>query len=189
MKKLVLSLVAFLALTGAAQANEDLALRIAMAQISGQTPETNVINWQVGDYQDLNLTIQSFPLGTMHKEATHEEGNAIWMKQAISGGMIGNQVVEVLIDRATGKVLKMKQNGQEQAPPEDKIEIIDQEATSITVPAGTFEVIHIKARSQQGGDIEVWANPTAIKLDGTAKMTMQANGMPIAMELTKFGGR
>ena len=191
MKKLALAFVAgLLAVAGSAQANnEELALQIAIAQVSGASPIANVINWKVGEYQDLALKMQSFPLGTMHKEATSEEGNAIWIKQSLSGGMIGNQVIEILIDRATGQVLKMKQNGQEQAPPNDKLEIIDQETATITVPAGTFETIHIRARSQQAGNVEVWANPQAITLDGTAKMTMQAQGMPVAMELTKFGGR
>ncbi|MGZ3653565.1 MAG: hypothetical protein ACXWSC_20620, partial [Bdellovibrionota bacterium] len=66
---------------------------------------------------------------------------------------------------------------------------INQETATITVPAGTFETIHITAKSQQSGNIEVWANPRAITLDGTAKMAMQANGMPVSMELTKFGGK
>lgn len=188
MKKLILSVFAgTLALAGSAQAN-DLVTQIALAQVSSHNPATNVINWRIGDFQDLNLTMQSFPLGTMHKEAVSEEGNAVWLKQSMGGGMIGNQVVEILLDRATGKVLKMKQNGQEQAPPNEQIEIIDQETATVTVPAGTFETIHIRARSSQG-DIELWANPQAIPLDGTAKMTMKANGMPISMELTKFGRR
>lgn len=188
MKKLILSVVAgVLALAGSAQAN-DLVTQIALAQVSGHSPIANVINWRIGDYQDLNLSLQGMPLGTMHKEAMSEEGNALWLKQSLSGGMIGNQVVEILLDRATGKVLKMKQNGKEQAPPNDPIEIIDQETATITVPAGTFETIHIRAKSSQG-PIELWANPQAITLDGTAKMTMTANGMPIAMELTKFGSK
>ena len=189
MKKLFLS-IAMLAVAGSAQAYDatDLARDIALANVQ-QNPAANVINWQIGDYCDMNISLQGMPLGTVHKEAMSDEGNAVWLKQSMSGGMIGNQVVEVLIDRATGKTLKMKQNGQEKPVPDDKIEIIDQETATITVPAGTFETIHIRAKSQQAGNIELWANPQAIKLDGAAKMTMQANGMPIAMELTKFGGR
>ncbi len=185
MKKLILSLsVALMAMAGSAQAH-DLVTQIALMQAA---QPSNVINWAIGDYQDSNISLQGMPLGTMHKEAMSEEGNALWLKQALSGGMIGNQVVEVLLDRATGKVLKMKQNGEEKPVPDDKIEIIDQETATITVPAGTFETIHIRARSQQG-PIELWANPQAIKLDGMAKMTTEANGMPIALELTKFGSK
>jgi hypothetical protein len=146
-----------------------------------------VINWKIGEFQDLNLTIQGMALGTMHKEATSEEGNGVWMTETVSGMM--SQKVEVLLDRADGHVIKMKQNGQDTTPPNDKLEIINQETATITVPAGTFETIHITAKSQQAGNVEVWANPQAITLDGTAKMTMQAQGMPVAMELTKFGGK
>jgi len=188
MKKLILSLAAgVLAFVGSAQAN-DLVTDIALAQVNGVNPIANVINWKIGDYQDLNISMQGMKLGVMHKEAMSEEGNALWLKQTLSGGMIGNQVVEILLDRATGKILKMKQNGQEKPVPEEKIEIIDQETATITVPAGTFETIHIRAKSSQG-PLELWANPQAIKLDGTAKMTMTSQGMPVAMELTKFGGR
>jgi hypothetical protein len=193
MKKLMLSMAAgMLALAGSAQANEidthELASQIALSQVSGVSPIANVINWKIGDSQDLNISLQSFPMGTMHKEAVSEEGNAIWLKQSMSGGMIGNQVVEVLLDRATGKVLKMKQNGQDKPVPDEKIEIIDQETATVTVPAGTFETIHIRARSSQG-DIELWANPQAISLDGTAKMLVKAQGMPVSLELTKFSRR
>ena len=191
MKKLSIALVVgFLAAAGSAEANGDgLALKIALSQLNGASPIANVINWKIGEFQDLNMSLQGMPLGTMHKEATSEEGNGVWMTEAMSGGMIGNQTVEVLLDRADGHIIKMKQNGQEKAPPDDKIEIINQETATITVPAGTFQTIHITAKSQQSGNVEIWANPQAITLDGTAKMTMQAQGMPVAMELTKFGGK
>jgi hypothetical protein len=189
MKKLSLALVGLFAVIGTAQAADmDTIFRdIAIAQVNGSSPIANVINWKVGEYQDMNLNLQGMALGTMHKEATSEEGNAVWMTQQLTGMM--SQKVEVLIDRATGKILKMKQNGQDTTPPDDKLEIINQETATVTVPAGTFETIHITAKSQQAGQVEVWANPQAITLDGTAKMTMQAQGMPVAMELTKFGGR
>ena len=189
MKKLTLALVSgFLAMAASAHADDATLFRdIALAQVNGSSPIANVINWKVGEFQDLNLNIQGMALGTMHKEATKEEGNGIWMTETVSGMM--SQKVEVLLDRADGHVIKMIQNGQPATPPDDKLEIINQETATITVPAGTFQTIHITAKSQQAGQVEVWANPQAITLDGTAKMTMQAQGMPVAMELTKFGGK
>jgi hypothetical protein len=193
MKKVSLAVVAgLLAMVGSAHAqiNADAFVNsIALATINTTSPIANVINWKVGEFQDLNIQMQSMPLGTIHKVADREEGNGLWVKEEMSGGMIGNHTVEELIDRATGKVLKMKQDGQDQQVPDDKIEIINQETASVTVPAGTFQVIHITAKSEKTGQIEAWMNPKAITLDGTAKMTMQAQGMPIALELTKFGGR
>ncbi|MGZ3653792.1 MAG: hypothetical protein ACXWSC_22105, partial [Bdellovibrionota bacterium] len=82
MKKLSLALVAgLMAMVGTAQANNaDLVRQIALAQVNGSSPIANVINWKVGEFQDLNLGLQGMPLGTVHKEAASEEGNAIWMK-------------------------------------------------------------------------------------------------------------
>jgi hypothetical protein len=191
MKKLSLALVGFLAVVGSAQAqtiNVDVIVN-ALAFSTAASPIANVINWKIGEYQDLNLGMQGMPLGTVHKEAASEEGNAVWIKQTMSGQMIGNHVVEELIDRADAHVIKMKQDGQEKPVPTDKLTIINQETADVTVPAGTFHTIHITAKSDQAGQIEVWANPQAISLDGTAKMTMQAQGMPLALELTKFGGK
>ncbi len=187
MKKLTLALVTgLLAVVGSAQANYDsLALQIALVDAS---PIANLINWRIGDFQDLNITMQGMALGTNHKEATSEEGNGIWLKETMAG-MIGNHVIEILFDRANGKVLKMRQDGKDAEVPNDKVEIIDQETATITVAAGTFETIHIHAKSERSGTIEAWMNPKAITLDGTAKMAMQANGMPIGMELTKFGSK
>jgi hypothetical protein len=189
MTKLTLALVTgFLAVAGSAHADDASLFRdIALAQVNGSSPIANVINWKVGEFQDLSLKIQGMDLGAMHKEATSEEGNGVWMTETVTGMM--SQKVEVLLDRADGHIIKMKQNGQDTTPPNDKLEIINQETADITVPAGTFHTIHITAKSQQAGQVEVWANPQAITLDGTAKMTMQAQGMPVAMELTKFGGK
>ncbi len=193
MKKLSLAIVAgFLAAVGSAHAEmnvDALVTQVATVTIGTANPVANMINWKIGDYQDLNLTMQSMPLGTVHKEAESDEGNAVWIKETISGQMIGNHTVEELIDRATAKVLKMKQDGEDKPIPDDKLEIINQETATITVPAGTFQTIHITAKSQQACQVEVWANPKAITLDGTAKMAMQAQGMPISMELTKFGSK
>jgi hypothetical protein len=188
MKKFTLFVAALFAVVGTAHANYDAAALVQQIAMVNASPIANVINWKVGEFQDMNISLQGMAMGTIHKEATSEEGNALWLKETMAGAMIGNHVVEVLLDRADGHVLKMKQDGQEKPVPTDKLEIIDQETATVTVPAGTFETIHIRAKSEQG-PLEVWANPQAITLDGTAKMTMTAQGMPIGMELTKFGGK
>lgn len=190
MKTTLALVTGLMAMVGSAHAMDNVALvnEIALAQVTAPGI-MNVINWKIGEFQDLNLGLQGMALGTVHKEATAEEGNGVWMKETMAGAMIGNHVVEVLLDRADGHVLKMRQDGKDTTPPNDKLEIINQETATVTVPAGTFETIHITAKSQQSGNVEVWANPQAITLDGTAKMTMQAQGMPVSMELTKFGGK
>lgn len=190
MKKFTLSLLAaMLAFAGAARAEEntffrDLAITQTEAAAAAELRINNLINWKVGEFQEYSIS----PLpGTMKKNVASEEGNAIWIVNDIN--MMGQaQKSEMLLDRATGKVLKYKENGQEKQMPEQKIEIIDQEATTITVPAGTFEVIHITAKSDQAKKIEVWANPSKISMDGGAQMYIESGFLPMTLKLTKFGG-
>lgn len=195
MKKLTLSLFAALLAVSTAPAQatsqEQLARDIALAQIAGDRAIANVINWKVGEFQDLNLEAMGMQLGTMKKIVASEEGNFIWLNQDMSGGMIGEQKVEAKMDRATGQVVEMRQNGKKVDLPNDPIEIISQETTSVTVPAGTFDCIKVVAKSQQIKKLELWANPRDITLDGTAQMIMESTQMPmpITMKLTGMGGR
>lgn len=193
MKNLTLSLLAGLMAFAGAQAQakdaSDLAREIALANIHASRQVANAINWKVGEYTNYNIEAMGMTLGEMKKYVASEVGNNIWLNQDMSGGMIGNQKVEVLMDRATGQVLEMKQNGNKVDVPNDPIELIDQESTSITVPAGTFDVIHITAKSKQAKKIELWANPRDIALDGGAQMFIDSGMLPMTLKLTSFGGR
>lgn len=192
MKKMILSLVAgVMALAGSqavAVTPAELARDIAIAQLQSDRQISNVINWKVGEFAEYNVEAFGMQLGKMKKYVASEVGNNIWLNQDMSGGMIGDQKVEVLMDRATAKVLEMKQNGKNVEVPNDPIELIDQETTTITVPAGTFDVIHITAKSKQVKKIELWANPRDIALDGAAQMSIEAQ-IPMMLKLTAFGGR
>ncbi len=197
MKKLALTVLgAVMALAGNngyAKSQSELALEVAMANLQASAAQeigiNNMINWKVGEYTDYNLEAMGMPLGTMKKYVASEQGNAIWLNQDMSGGMMGDQKVEALMDRANGQILEMRQNGKKVDVPNDPIEIIDQESTSITVPAGTFDVIHVTAKSKNAKKIEVWANPRDIALDGAAQLYIESGMLPITMKLTGFGGR
>jgi hypothetical protein len=192
MKKLALSLIAALvAFAGTAQANNEVLSDMLRTElqlsIAGEMHTNNLINWKVGEYQEYDMTAIFGSLGKMTKKVASEEGNAIWVKAEVTGMM--SQKVDTLIDRATGKVLKYVENGQEKQMPDDKIEVISQDATTITVPAGTFEVIHIVAKSEKIKKLELWANPRDITMDGGAQMVIDAGMITVTMKLTKFGGR
>lgn len=195
MKKLTLSLLAgILALAGSAQAKDaseiarELVIANLQASAAGEIHINNVINWKVGEYTEYSLEVMGMPGGTMKKYVASEVGNNIWLNSDVD--MMGQkQNVEALMDRANGQILEMKQNGKKVDVPNDPVEIIDQEATSVTVPAGTFEVIHITAKSKQIKKLEVWANPRDIALDGAAQMMVDSGMFPMTLKLTKFGGR
>lgn len=175
-------------LCGLASANTNVVTieQIANLEITRSTSMNAMINWQVGDSQDYKVSLGGFGMeGTMHKEATKEEGNAIWVVQDLKLPIM-NDKSEMLIDRNSGKVLKFIRNGKEEKAPEGDIEIISTKSDVVTVPAGKFKVLHIKAKSKDVQDIQIWMNNRDISLDGAAKMYMDQGMIKITMELTKF---
>ncbi|MGZ3693459.1 MAG: hypothetical protein ACXWQO_04660 [Bdellovibrionota bacterium] len=191
MKKLTLAMLAgLLATFGVAQANSDtdaLVRQIALSQLTGPGA-LNVINWKVGEFGDMNIEGFGMPLGTIHKFVASEEGNFIWFQQDMAGSLIGNHKVEAKMDRATAKIVELKQDGKAQEIPDGKLEIISQDSASITVPAGTFESIHIVAKDSKGQQMEVWMNPRDITLDGAAQEIIKGQ-ITMTLKLTKQGGR
>ena len=143
-----------------------------------------LINWKVGDSADMKVELGGMPFGgTMHKEATKEEGTGIWLKSQLNLTIM-NDEQEMLLDRNTGKVLKFIHNGKEEALPDEKITIVKTEAAQITVPAGTFKCMHIVAKSDQVPAIELWENTRDVSLDGALKEYMDQGQVKITMELT-----
>ena len=155
MKKILLCMTMAIALVAGKQAmaNEaltqivrDAAAADLQQSISDGMRINNAINRKVGEIAEYDLKAMFGSLGKMVKKVDREQGNAIWIKQDVTG--MAAQTAEVLIDRATGEILEMRQNCQKVDVPKDKPELIDQEHTSVTVPAGTFEVIHITFKSK-----------------------------------------
>ena len=161
-----------------------LAAKIGLADLRAETGA--LINWKVGDSQNLDIELAgNGKLGTMVKSATREEGAAIWIKN--SADMMGSQdVTEVLINRADAKILKMIHNGQPQTVPDDKLQVISQEQTTLTIPLGTFKCWHVKAKSKQSDKIELWTNPMTISLDGNLKVIVGTQYGDMTMTLTAF---
>ena len=125
MKKLSLLAAALIAFVGTnAHADSELAKALMMKElnmaIASEMHINNAINWKVGEFQELDMSAMFGNLGAMKKYVASEEGNALWMNQDTSGS-IGAHKIEALIDRATGKLLKLKQDGQEQKIPDSKL--------------------------------------------------------------------
>ncbi len=157
-----------------------------MSSLLSNIVTQNAIDWKVGDKQTYNVAASQFgKLGTMTKTVTKDEGTALWVRQNINLS-IQKEVLDVLYNKADSKVLKMLRNGKEQQLPDDTIEIISQDYTDITVPAGTFKSIHIVAKSKQVSHLEVWANPRDTVMEGTLKQAVSTQGIDIVMELTSF---
>ncbi len=146
----------------------------------------DLINWTVGDTAEYEVSAGAFgKVGKMVKSVTKDEGQALWVKQDMDM-QIQKELIEILIRKSDGKILKMLRNGQEQAVPDQSIEIISQDYTEITVPAGKFKVLHIIAKSKEISKIELWANPKDTVMDGAIKQSISTGFVDISMELSSF---
>lgn len=161
------------------------ALEANLAQSLTSVAPYDLINWKVGDEANYDVKVGMFgKLGTLVKSVTKEEGGAVWVKQEAKLA-IQNDTTEMLMNRADGKILKVIHNGKEENAPDDKPEIISQDTTEVTVPAGTFKCIHVVGKSQKVEKFELWANPRDTVMDGAIKMLISGN-MEMTMELTSF---
>ncbi|MCC7440181.1 MAG: hypothetical protein IT285_01020 [Bdellovibrionales bacterium] len=166
-----------------ASASQDVDLSVFAELLRGESRD--LINWKVGDSADYTVKMGPLGSGTMKKFVKSEEDGAIWVRQEIAI-MSQNQVVEMLMRRSDGQILKLVQNGQEQPIPEESIEIISTNFEQVTVPAGTFDSIHIVANTSQAKNIEVWANPDLTVMDGALKQIVPTSFVKMTIELVRF---
>jgi hypothetical protein len=182
----VLSLSAAVALFIAAAPAGAMELNSIEVETLATVAPLNLINWKVGDTMNYQVSMGFFgKVGTMVKTANKDEGATIWLHQDIN--LQGQkEIVDVQFNKADAKVLKVLRNGKETQLPDDKIEVISQDYAQVTVPAGTFDTVHITAKSKQVSKIEMWANPTATALDGGVKQIMATQFGDMVLELTSF---
>jgi len=156
--------------------------------VGGDVEVFNLINWTVGDTATFDVTLGAFgKVGTMVKTVTQsvDAQNAIWVKTNMNLS-IQKDESEMLLSRADGKILKFIHNGKEEAVPDNDIEIVSQDYTEITVPAGTFKAVHIVANTKDVKGIEVWVNPRDTIMEGTLKQTMPTQFGTVEIALSKF---
>ncbi|MBS1985714.1 MAG: hypothetical protein JST16_16260 [Bdellovibrionales bacterium] len=154
----------------------------------------NRINWQTGEYHNLTVSLEGMgDIGTMHTEVMEDvpAENAFWYQQVMS--LMGqDQTTRSLISRADGHEIRRIVNGKEEtiSTDDNKIDVLEESETSLTVPAGTFDCLYIKAKittKDQSQEVEMWVNPRDVNLDGMLKMTMQTQFGPMSITLNEFG--
>lgn len=137
--------------------------------------------WTVGDIATYKVSAGMLGSGSMTKEVVKDEGAAIWLKQIMkSSGH--NETIEKLYRKADGEVLRVIRNGSEQDPASTRLSIIKQAETTVTVPAGNFQVLYVSGKTGSG-QVELWLNPAAIGVDGTAKSIIKGGFYTITSEL------
>ncbi|MFK8137348.1 MAG: hypothetical protein AB8E15_03215, partial [Bdellovibrionales bacterium] len=132
--------------------------------------KTTGLNWVAGDNTVHNINMGFIP-GTNNTTVRSVDGSMAWLVSDIDL-MIQKQKAEILIDLSTGEIKKLIVNGEEQDPPQaGNMEIISAEEAKITVPAGTFDAIHLKIKDVDKNEVsQTWINMDEIPINGAAKM-------------------
>ncbi|NCN41967.1 hypothetical protein GW916_12050 [bacterium] len=144
------------------------------------------LTWKVGDSANYNLNM-GFIQGTMVMKVASVGDDGIWMHQNMDLGFAGQQEIKTLIDAETGAVKKMIVNGKEEQVPEQDIEIISTNQEQVTVPAGTFDSMHVVAReSGKTDDINIWVNPLVVPMSGMLKQKSPSQLGEVTIECTSF---
>lgn len=157
----------------------------AQAALAGV--ETQGLNLKVGDNAKYNVNV-SFIKGTMDMTVDSIGADGVWIHQNLDLSFAGKQNIQILIDPNTGQIKKMIVNGKEQAPPTaNDIEIVDTKEDTITVPAGTFLCVYIKAHDRANNqDAEQWVNMKQVAVFGLVKSIAASQLGPVTIELTSF---
>lgn len=160
---------------------------VAQQQLAIQsTVETYRLDWRVGDTASYNVNM-GFISGTMVMKVASVGEEGIWMHQDMDLGFAGKQKVETLIDQNTGAIKKMLVNGKEEQVPEQDLEIISTNEEKVTVPAGTFDSMHVVARERgKTDDINVWMNPLVVPMSGMLKQVAPGPIGEVTVECTSF---
>ncbi|QDK36137.1 DUF3108 domain-containing protein [Bdellovibrio sp. NC01] len=186
------ALIAMLGLTFAvhAQAAPSILDQLITVQTNAvMEAHTLGLDWKVGDTASYDLNIGGFIKGSMVMSVASIGDDGIWMNQDADLGFAGKQKIQALIDPNTGAIKKLIANGQEQQVPKQDLEIIDTKEEKITVPAGTFDSIHVTAHdkaSSDKGNIEVWLNPQQVPVGGTLKQQAPTQFGTMTMSLKSF---
>jgi hypothetical protein len=96
--------------------------------------------------------------------------------------------MEMLFDKATGKIKKLTVNGGDQEPPNtDDLEALETRNERIQVAAGEFDAVYAKMRNRKDGNIqEGWTNTQAVPITGQIKAMGDSQIGKVTQELQAF---
>jgi len=148
------------------------------------------LDFKKGDFAKYDMNVGSFIKGKMEMNVLDVGADGVWLQQLVDLGFAGKQDVRQLMDPYTGEIKKFIVNGKEQTPPDrGNIEIIEQKQDRVTAPAGTFDVVYIKANVEAQGQktvAEQWVNPMQVAVMGLVKMVSQTPMGAMTAVLTSF---
>lgn len=148
---------------------------------------TYALDWKVGDSTQHNINM-GFISGKMDSRVREETPEGFWMDQDMNMGFLGEQKVEIHINKHTGEILEIRVNGQKQnIPDQGNQEIVDMQEASIKVPAGTFDCVYLKIKDTSNNQIsQAWLNPQVVPMMGLIKTIQPGQFGEVTVELTGF---
>jgi hypothetical protein len=140
-----------------------------------------------GDSATYDLTLAGFIPASMVMSVVSASDTEIILNQTVT--IFGQgQSCDVTIDGSTGAVKRVVCNGQEQKVPENGgVELIESKEDTITVPAGTFQTIYLKAKQKADNSvIEQWINPKLVPVGGMVKSIIPSQLGSMVAQLKSF---
>ena len=149
--------------------------------------ETFGLHLKEGDQSSYKLNIGGFINGSMELTVKSVQADEVVINQNMDLGFLGKQNCDETINPNTGEVKKMVCNGQDQKQDTGDIELIDSKEDTITVPAGTFTCMYIKAKiKKDNSEVEQWVNPKQVPVFGMVKMIAPSQIGKLTVELSSF---
>ncbi len=190
MKTLVLALGLALSLGAQAKPTLNSVVSSLNNTVAAAVEAQGAFNWVVGDTSSYKLNMGGFISGSMVMTVKVVEPARLVLGQDMDLGFMGKQSCEMTLNPQTGKTEKLVCNGQDQSQAEQgTVEVIDSKEDTITVPAGQFTCLYIKAKSTSQGKetiIQQWANPKLVPVMGLVKALTPSQFGEVKVELSSF---
>jgi hypothetical protein len=145
------------------------------------------MTFKVGDQTVYDVQM-SIPIpATMSMTVEKVDANEVTISQVVDLSF-QKQSCEITLNPNTGETKHMICDGKEQKPEDQgEIEIVDSKEDTVTVPAGTFTCLYVKANMKKTNEnVEQWINPKLIPVFGMAKMVAPSQMGPVTIALKSF---
>ncbi len=144
-------------------------------------------NFKVGDQAAYALNMGGFIKGSMVMTVKSVATDEVVIAQDMDLGFAGKQACEQTLNPNTGEIKKVVCNGQEQNQEKPDFEVVDTKEDTVTVPAGTFTCLYIKAKNNKDNtNVEQWVNPKQIPVFGMVKMLAPTQMGQMDVQLKSF---
>ncbi len=187
-KAILLSLGFFVAANAnAASTYINTALEVTQQMLNGPVAE-GTFDWKAGDEADYNMNM-GFISGKMIMKVVSVAPTEVVFSQDVDLGFLGKQHCDITINPTNGQTKSLVCNGQAQDTSGGDVSVIESKEDTVTVPAGTFTCMYIKAQQTVQGNaqtVEQWINPKMIPVMGMAKTIAPSQMGQVVVELTAF---